>query len=59
MKGAGHVALTGRGEMFTRFFWRNFRENDSLEDPVVDGKIILNCHFKGKDGGGAVWTGLI
>jgi len=37
--------------MFTQFCWRNFKEKDGLEDPVVDGRIILNCHFKEKDGG--------
>jgi len=37
--------------MFKRFCWRNFREKDRLEDPVVDGRTILNCYFKEKDGG--------
>ena len=45
------MARTGRGEMFKRFCWRNFREKDRLEDPVVDGRTILNCYFKEKDGG--------
>ena len=57
MPGAGQVARTGRGERFTRFCWRSFREKDGVEDPVVDGTIILNCHFKEKDGGGGGWTG--
>jgi hypothetical protein len=51
------VARTRRAEMFTRICWTTFREKDGLEDPVVDGRIILNCHFKEKAGGG-VWTGL-
>jgi len=42
--------------MFTRFRWRTFRDKAGLEDSVVDGRIILNCHFKEKDRG--VWTGL-
>jgi hypothetical protein len=29
------------GEVYTRFWWRNLREKDHLEDPVVDGGIIL------------------
>ena len=45
------MARTGRVEMFTQFCWRNFKEKDGLEDPVVDGRIILNSHFKEKDGG--------
>jgi len=56
MRGAGQVARTGRAEMFTRFRWRTFRDKAGLEDSVVDGRIILNCHFKEKDRG--VWTGL-
>jgi hypothetical protein len=51
MRGAGHVVRTGRGELFTRFCWRSFREKEDLENPVVDGRIILNCHFKKKDVG--------
>jgi hypothetical protein len=37
----GHVARTGRGEVYTVFWWRNVRERDHLGDPGVDGKIIL------------------
>jgi len=31
----------GGGEAYTGFWWRNLRERDYLEDPVVDGRIIL------------------
>ena len=41
MRWAGHVA--GMGE---RFWWGNLRERDHLEDPGVDGRIILRWIFK-------------
>jgi hypothetical protein len=31
----------GRGEVVTGFGWRHLRERDHLEDPGIDGKIIL------------------
>jgi hypothetical protein len=40
---AGNVARVGdrRGDVYIRFWWGNLRERDHLEDPVVDGTIIL------------------
>jgi hypothetical protein len=38
--------------MHTRFWWRDLREGDHLEDPGIDGRIILKWIFK-KWGGGA------
>jgi hypothetical protein len=35
----GHVARTGRGQVYTRFWWGNMRERDHLEDPDVDRRI--------------------
>jgi hypothetical protein len=30
-----------RGEVYTGFWWGNLRERDHLEDPGIDGRIIL------------------
>jgi hypothetical protein len=38
---AGHVARRGRGEVYTGFLCENLEEGDLLEDPGVDGRIIL------------------
>jgi len=38
---AGRVARMGRGEVYTGFWWGNVREREHLEDPCLDGRIIL------------------
>jgi len=53
MRWAGHVARTGRGEVYTGFWWGNLRERDHLEEPGVDGRIILSRTWDG------AWTGFI
>jgi len=42
----GHVARMGRGEAHTGFRWSDLREMDHLEDPELDGMIILIWIFK-------------
>jgi hypothetical protein len=48
----------GRGELCTGFWWENLRERDYLEDPGVDGRIILRWIFRNCDVGltESVWT---
>jgi len=36
----------GRGEVYSEFWWGNLREGDHLEDPDVDGRIILRWIFR-------------
>jgi hypothetical protein len=43
--------------VFTEFWWRNLRERDHLEDPGLDGKIILRWIFR-KWFGGMDWIEL-
>jgi len=43
MRLAANVARMGerRGDVYIGFWWGNLRERDHLEDPGVDGRIIL------------------
>ena len=43
--------------MHKEFRWRNLRERDHLEDPGIDGRIIIRWNFRKWDMG--LWTGLI
>jgi len=40
-----------RGEVHTGFWRGNLRERERLEDPGVDGRIILRWIFRKYDGG--------
>ena len=38
--------MWGRVEVYTGFWWRNLRERGHLEDPGIDGRIILRWIFR-------------
>jgi hypothetical protein len=46
MTWAGHVERTGKREVHKGFWWGDLREADHLEDPGVDGRIILKWILK-------------
>jgi len=56
MRWTRHLARTGRGEVYTGFWWGSLKERNHLEDSGVDGRIILIWISKKWD---EEWTGLI
>jgi len=48
-------AYWGEERIIQGFWWGNLKERDHLEDPGVDGRIILRWIFRKWDVG--VWTG--
>jgi hypothetical protein len=51
MRWAAHVALMGRGDVFSGFWWGDLRERDHLEGPGAKGRIILRWIFRRWVGG--------
>ena len=48
--GGACSAYERRVEVYAGFWWRNLRERDHLENPGVDGTIILRWIFRKWDG---------
>jgi hypothetical protein len=53
----GHVVCMREREVHTGFWWGGLRERDTLEDPGIDGRIILKLTFYKLVG--RTWTVLI
>jgi hypothetical protein len=51
MSWAGHIACRGKVQVYTVFLMEKRGEKDQLEDPCIDGIIILQCIFKKWDMG--------
>jgi hypothetical protein len=56
MNWAGYVAPMKQREEYGRFWLGNLKEEDHLEDPGIDGRIILKWIIKKWDG---AWAGPI
>jgi hypothetical protein len=54
-----HVEYGWKGEAYTGFCWGNLRERDHLEDPGVDGRIILRWILKKWAVAGMDWIELV
>ena len=46
LRKAGHVARTGERRGACRVLWLKLREGDQLENPGVDGRMILKWMFE-------------
>jgi len=55
MRWVGHIACMGGGGVHTGCWWGYLRERDYLEDPDIDGRIILRWIFRKWDVG--LWNG--
>ena len=47
----------GEERCMQSFWWENLRKRDHLEDPGIDGRIVLKLIFRKWDGW--TWTGFI
>jgi hypothetical protein len=52
MRWAEHVANIGKGEAYTGLRWGNLRETDQLEDPGLNGRILIEIFRKWHGGHG-------
>jgi hypothetical protein len=46
MRWEGYLARIGETDVYIEFWWGNLRERNNLEDPNLDGRIILKWIFK-------------
>ena len=58
MRWAGHVARMGEGRGVYSVLGGNLKERDHLEDPGVNGRIILSWIFRKWNMGGMDWIEL-
>jgi hypothetical protein len=58
MRWAVNVSRVGIGELYTEFWWGNLKERDHLEEPGIDGRIILRWIFRNLDVGDMDWIEL-
>ena len=58
MTRAGHVALWGRREVYTGFWWGNLRKRNHLEDSGVGGRINIKIDLREVGCGGMEWIEL-
>jgi hypothetical protein len=50
----GQITHTRGGDVYIVLWWGNLRERDNLEDPYIDGRIILRWIFRKWDVG--IWS---